>query len=787
MQLQIDKLGKVSITIEESYWDINKDYDKLTVVEKEGTFGTYISRKPVPAGSLLTDRTYWIPFSSLKEDIVLDYTAFTAKYGKELIDVKDHISEIDEQLEILNKLNANTNEAIATANKAIDVATTAINAAKDALSEAEKIIDTNEKYTEKLNGIGKPVTINDNVHLGTSTTTEANVFVGENAKIGRNVIAEQNAFVGQNAVVEENVNIGKNVNIMAETNIASKTYITDRGLFVGTKTDDNHIIGRDNSGNIFIGSDANGVNIRFNKDEYYPINISNSAGGTRIKINKNASVLIGSILHADINNTGASVIIGSGVNVDPNIKILDKGNITISTNTVDNAVLGKNCILGSDVKLYKNGNELKYYGDKAYTIATKGDVDKRINDIVAGAPEAYDTLKEISNKLQNNDDVVAGIITTLGGKADKSDLSNITGKTIVVGAQPTDNIEIIKDSKTVYPITKLSNLINGDRTYVLNSDYVVNITGNIKISDSVTIKSFVNIGTKFETHSSRDYEYEGFTIGNTTIGSNVTIGSGTSIAQNIIISTNLDVVNDKYVIGTGPNCVNIGKAVNISNNTHLINGVFIAKTYIGQANIINANIGDSVTINNDVNIGNTVNIDDGSHIYKNSNIGTNVSISEETYIGGVLTVADKGALSITTKDGQAATYIGTNVSIGENIGIGDKVYIQGGVSVQENIKLINILNSSNSSKIQGLRIRNDKSVIEYQLGTGLDVTRRDNDEKVIHIGENFNASTGVQLGSGAALADNAYIGTGIKFTVNNGNLIVTINDTQYGVTLNTLG
>ena len=40
MQLQIDKLGKVSITVEQNYWDINKDYDKLTVVEKEGVFGT---------------------------------------------------------------------------------------------------------------------------------------------------------------------------------------------------------------------------------------------------------------------------------------------------------------------------------------------------------------------------------------------------------------------------------------------------------------------------------------------------------------------------------------------------------------------------------------------------------------------------------------------------------------------------------------------------------------------------------------------------------------------------
>lgn len=73
MQLYIDKLGKVSITVEQDYWSIEKDYDKLTVVEREGVFGTYLSRVPVPAGTPLTDRKYWIPFSSVKESLVLSF------------------------------------------------------------------------------------------------------------------------------------------------------------------------------------------------------------------------------------------------------------------------------------------------------------------------------------------------------------------------------------------------------------------------------------------------------------------------------------------------------------------------------------------------------------------------------------------------------------------------------------------------------------------------------------------------------------------------------------------
>lgn len=107
MQLQKENLGKVAITIEEGYWDINKDYDKLTIVEKEGTFGTFISRKPVPAGVTLTDRKYWIPFSSLKEEILLDYNAFIANYGDIIEEInntiEDNTSTINEHTETINE------------------------------------------------------------------------------------------------------------------------------------------------------------------------------------------------------------------------------------------------------------------------------------------------------------------------------------------------------------------------------------------------------------------------------------------------------------------------------------------------------------------------------------------------------------------------------------------------------------------------------------------------------------------------------------------------------------
>lgn len=74
-----ENLGKVAITVEKDYWSIDKAYDRLVIVEVKGAYKTYISRKPVPAGTMLNDREYWIPFSSLKEELIGNYTAWVNK------------------------------------------------------------------------------------------------------------------------------------------------------------------------------------------------------------------------------------------------------------------------------------------------------------------------------------------------------------------------------------------------------------------------------------------------------------------------------------------------------------------------------------------------------------------------------------------------------------------------------------------------------------------------------------------------------------------------------------
>ena len=81
MESIIKKLGKASITVEKDYHSSEKEYNKLTIVEEQGAFKTYLSRKPVPVGIELTNREYWIPFSGVLESITFDYLKFKKDYA----------------------------------------------------------------------------------------------------------------------------------------------------------------------------------------------------------------------------------------------------------------------------------------------------------------------------------------------------------------------------------------------------------------------------------------------------------------------------------------------------------------------------------------------------------------------------------------------------------------------------------------------------------------------------------------------------------------------------------
>lgn len=80
MRLHVDKLGKVSITVEKDPWDMNKTYNRLTIVGTNDGIA-YISRCLVPRGIPTDNRNYWIPIGVTSAPIQANsYKLLDAEY-----------------------------------------------------------------------------------------------------------------------------------------------------------------------------------------------------------------------------------------------------------------------------------------------------------------------------------------------------------------------------------------------------------------------------------------------------------------------------------------------------------------------------------------------------------------------------------------------------------------------------------------------------------------------------------------------------------------------------------
>lgn len=94
MKISIQNLGKVSITCNGDWED--KEYDRLCLVN-DGLYATYISKKPVPAGTSINNRNYWQPVAifnkEFKDEITNNILAFQ-EYVRYII--TQHKEEVDE-------------------------------------------------------------------------------------------------------------------------------------------------------------------------------------------------------------------------------------------------------------------------------------------------------------------------------------------------------------------------------------------------------------------------------------------------------------------------------------------------------------------------------------------------------------------------------------------------------------------------------------------------------------------------------------------------------------------
>lgn len=86
----------------------------------------------------------------------------------------------------------------------------------------------------------------------------------------------------------------------------------------------------------------------------------------------------------------------------------------------------------------------------ATTTWSSSKIDTRISaavaSLVAGAPEALDTLSELATALEGTDDTIAGMLTTIGTKANDSAVVHLTGAETIAGIKSFSSAPVVPDN-----------------------------------------------------------------------------------------------------------------------------------------------------------------------------------------------------------------------------------------------------------------------------------------------------------------------------------------------------
>lgn len=89
----IDDLGVVGIVVAD--WDFEKSFKPKTITTDYSTWICYISRRPVPAKTPITDNNYWKPLFRLDREIAYDYESFKDYVRRNIEDIKNQIDSME--------------------------------------------------------------------------------------------------------------------------------------------------------------------------------------------------------------------------------------------------------------------------------------------------------------------------------------------------------------------------------------------------------------------------------------------------------------------------------------------------------------------------------------------------------------------------------------------------------------------------------------------------------------------------------------------------------------------
>ena len=209
MMTIIKKLGKVAVTVEKESWKDYKDYDRLVIVRKGNI--TYITRKPVPAGTNVSNTEYYLPLgypegggSSIDDTIINEIET----------SVQESASNIDTLTELLNGFGLTINdiiEEIASINSRLDnmsttAATVSVSTDKSSIFANEQ---TNIKITVNCNKQASSIKIKlGNDILYTTSNTSSATYTHQNVNRNTDLVYSVEAVIdGQTITSSKTVKV----------------------------------------------------------------------------------------------------------------------------------------------------------------------------------------------------------------------------------------------------------------------------------------------------------------------------------------------------------------------------------------------------------------------------------------------------------------------------------------------------------------------------------------------------------------------------------------------------
>ena len=119
-------IGRRIVPVHGGVWDRTKSYEELTIVLHEASGDSYISRRPVPAGTVIGDTTYWMMYSL---------------YSAQIHEAEQHLNEATE--DVRNRI-ASSEQKVSKALSATE------QKVADKLAETERVVEQRTAAAEQL-------------------------------------------------------------------------------------------------------------------------------------------------------------------------------------------------------------------------------------------------------------------------------------------------------------------------------------------------------------------------------------------------------------------------------------------------------------------------------------------------------------------------------------------------------------------------------------------------------------------------------------------------------------